>query len=84
VATPTGPGTLVFTGAAGFLNLGWPQVLEPLMTVALAPVVQSGFNNFIATEAAKMGLPTGATLSAPRIVITPSGVSLTLAAGWFG
>jgi hypothetical protein len=54
------------------------------MTVALAPVVQSGFNNFIATEAAKMGLPTGATLSAPRIVITPSGVSLTLAAGWFG
>ena len=53
MATPTGPGSLVFSGWAGFLNLGGRKCWSQLTTVPRHRVVQSGFNNFIATEAAE-------------------------------
>ncbi|HEX2383471.1 MAG TPA: hypothetical protein VHI95_12590 [Acidimicrobiales bacterium] len=87
VLTPTGPGTLAFGGVWGaFLNVQ-ATAMELLLRDSVRVAVQSGVNGLIASSVASGfpgGLPAGATTSASRIVITPSGVSLTLAVGWFG
>ena len=88
VVTPTGPGALTFTGGMGwFLNPFVAPGMEPGVTASVRTTVQNGLNSLIATEVARTfpgGLPAGATTSAARIVITPSGASLTPAVGWFG
>jgi hypothetical protein len=88
VVTPTGPGTLTFTGNWGWLLNG---TLAPTMEPGLSANVRAGLssviNGKIAADAAAGfpgGLPMGATISAPKVVITPSGASLTVAVGWFG
>jgi hypothetical protein len=88
VVTPTGPGTLTFTGSWGWLLNG---TLAPTMEPGLSANVRTGVSSVInskiaasAADAFPSGLPQGATISAPRVVITPSGASLTVAVGWFG
>jgi len=46
--------------------------------------VQNFLNGLIAATAAANGAPAGSTVSMARVVITPSGASLTPVVGWFG
>ena len=84
VVTPTGPGSLAFGGFwGGALNVAAAPVLAFALTPVVSAAVQTDVNSRIASKVAALA-PAGATASAPRIIITPSGLSLTVAVGWFG
>jgi hypothetical protein len=85
VVIPTGPGTLTFTGGLGWLlNPTLAPNLQPTVTSSVVSGVQSAVNGLIASTAAAAGAPAGSTVSMARVVITPSGASLTPVVGWFG
>jgi hypothetical protein len=87
VVSPTGPGTLTFTGGMGWL-LNWLVApgMEPTVTASVTSALQGGINGAIVTAAASSipgGLPAGATISMARILVTPTGASFTPAVGQF-
>jgi hypothetical protein len=85
LVNPTGPGTLTFTGGMGWiLNPAVAPGLQPTVTSSVVTGLQNFINGLIASNAAAGGAPAGSTVSMARVVITPSGVSLTPVVGWFG
>ena len=90
VVNRIGPAVLNFTGSSGwYLNTFVAPNMEPGMTAVLPGLLETVINRQIATDVSVSylsmgGLPAGATISAPQLIITPYYTSLITTVGRFG